>query len=125
MTRDELLNKWAEQAEQMRRRQIWVSGAELCLEFLEDFHRVELSEQEAVLTLRQAADISGYSRAHLGRLVRDGKLRTLRPPGSKGHLTFRRFDLPQKPKASNTARAGRHDLASRLLGGKEANNGRS
>jgi hypothetical protein len=125
MTRDEFLTKWAEQAEQMRRRQVLVSGAELCLEFLEDFHRVEVSEQEAVLTLRQAAETSGYSRAHLGRMVREGRLRTLRLPGSKGHLTFRRADLPQKPTASNTARAGRHDLASRLFGGKEAMNGRS
>lgn len=124
MTRNELLSKWAEQAEQMRRRQVWVSGVELCLEFLEDFQRVEVSEQEAVLTLRQAAEISGYSPAHLGRLARDRKLRTLRPPGSKGHLTFRRSDLPQKPTSGNTGRAGRYDLASRLLGGKEAKNGR-
>jgi hypothetical protein len=123
MTRDELVAKWTEQAEQMRRRQVLVSGAELCLEFLEDFHRWEATEQEAVVNLSQAAEISGYSPAHLGRLAREGKLRTLRPPGSRGHWTFRRADLPRRPVASNTAKAGVHDLASRLLGGKEASDG--
>jgi hypothetical protein len=30
MTRNQLLSKWAAQAEQMQRWQAWVNGAELC-----------------------------------------------------------------------------------------------
>jgi excisionase family DNA binding protein len=125
MTRDELLNKWAGHAELLSRWQCWVYGPDICAEFLADFERFEKAKQEEVLTLEEAAQVTGYSAAHIARLARDGKLRSLRPPGSRSRYRFQRSDLPQKPTSSNTAGAGVHDLASRLLGGKEGRNGRS
>lgn len=125
MTGDDLIAKWSSQAEEMRRWQALVNGAEIISEILVDFERVRGRDRDEVLTLAQAAEASGYSPAHLARLVHSGKVRSLRPAGSRGRLTFRRGDLPQKPGSGHTARAGVHDLASRLLGGKEARNGRS
>ncbi len=125
LTGDDLVAKWSSQAEEMRRRQGFVSGAEIISEFLADFERVRSRDKEEALTLAEAAEASGYSAEHLARLVREGKLSSLRPSGSRGHLTFRRTDLPQKPSSGHTAPAGVHDLASRLFGGKEARNGRS
>jgi hypothetical protein len=125
MTAGALVAKWSSEAEGLRRRQALVSGAEIINEFLADFGRVQAQKEEEVLTLLQAAEASGYSGAHLARLARAGKLKTLRPVGSGGPLTFRRSDLPQKPGFGHTETAGVHDLASRLYRGKEARNGRS
>ncbi len=125
LTGSDLVAKWSAQAEEMRRRQALVSGSEIISEFLADFERVRSRDKEEVLTLAQAAEVSGYSAEHLARLARKGKLRSLRPSDSQGHLTFRRADLPKKPSSGHTAPAGVHDLASRLFGGKEARNGHS
>ena len=68
------------------------------------------AHQDERLTLSEAVDVSGYSRGHLMRLVRDGKL----------HLaddqTLLRRDLPSKPKAqvarpTSTAPFSRSQLA--------------
>ena len=86
---------------------------------------VRVAEGERVLSLVEAAQHSGYSKAHLARLVQDGKLTTLRPPGSRGRLSFRQADLPRKPGSRHRSSAGVHELASRLLRGKERHHGRS
>lgn len=49
------------------------------------------------LTLRQAAEWSGYGRKRLRELVREGKLPDDRPEGSQGTIKVRRCDLPRKP----------------------------
>jgi hypothetical protein len=81
--------------------------------------------QERVVTLSEAAMLSGYSPAHLGRLAKEGKVRCRRPKGSRGRLTFRIADLPRKPVATHTTGAGVHELASRLFRGKEGHHGQS
>lgn len=83
-------------------------------------------EAEDMVSMREASQHSGYSEDHLARLVKQGKLPTLRPAGSRARYVFRRGDLPQKPGAQHTINAGVHDLASRLSKsrGKEAQNGR-
>src|SRR5690349_720356 len=106
MTSDELLNKWAANAELLTRWQCWMYGPDICVEFMADFERFEKAKQEEVLTLEEAAQVTGYSTAHLGRLAREGKLRSLRPPGSRGRHRFQRSDLPQKPTSSDTAGTG-------------------
>ena len=124
-TPDDLIAKWSSAAEDMRRLQAQVCGAVIVEEFLGDLQRLRSGDKAEVLTIAQAAAASGYSAAHLARLVRAGKLISLRPPGSRGWLTFRRGDLPRKPAHGHTTRAGVHDLASRLYRGKEARHGRS
>mgnify|MGYP001461379233 CR=1 FL=1 len=55
-----------------------------------------------VLTLAQAATVSGYSRDQLRRLARKGKLRNLGRPYAP---SFARADLPTKPGTLQTVPA--------------------
>ena len=73
------------------------SAYEKCADALEE----ALShEDEALLTLHEAAQLSGYSADHLGRLVREGKIPDA---GRKGAPRIARRDLPTKPGAVATA----------------------
>jgi len=74
---------------------VLVSGANLCEEFIADFEDVLTSHDEAVLNTNQAAAMTGYSRAELPHLYKQGKLR-----GHKNgkHVFFREGDLPRKPR---------------------------
>jgi hypothetical protein len=96
MTRDELLGKWRAEAETMRRRGVLADGAALCDEILRDVEGVLRSEEEQLLTLEQAAERSGYSVEHLGRMVREGRIRNA---GRKGSPRIRAGDLPRRPKS--------------------------
>ena len=51
-------------------------------------------ESDQLLTLAQAAEISGYHPDSLARMVRDGQIPDLRPQNSKGMIRIRRADLP-------------------------------
>lgn len=119
MTEAELIAKWEARAAEYEEVGAQVSGATLCRTFLEDLANVRAANEHRVLTLAEAATWSGYSAAHLARLVKEGKLRSLRPPESRGRLSFRQGDLPRKPGAPHPSRAGVHELASRLFRGKE------
>jgi len=125
MRQTEFLAKWERQAAEFEVFDAHVNGGALCRALLKDLELVRAAEDDRVLTLAQAAQHSGYSEAHLARLVQDGKLTTLRPPGSHGRLSFRQADLPRKPGSRHRSSAGVHELASRLLGGKERHHGRS
>ena len=78
-------------------------------------------ESEQLLTLAQAAELSGYHPDSVARMVRDGQIPDLRPPDSRGRIKVRVADLPTKPGRKHTPPADVHDLASRLFKrGKEA-----
>ena len=64
---------------------------ERCAQRLEDLLR---SEAEQLLTLPEAARLSGYSADHLGRLVREGTIPNAGRPGSP---RIARGDVPVKP----------------------------
>jgi len=123
MTEAEFIAKWEARAADYEQVGAHVSAATLCRAFLEDLASVRTAIENRVLSLKDAAASSGYSAAHLARLVKQGKLRTLRPPESRGRLTFRQGDLPRKPGSPHPSRAGVHELASRLLRGKEGRYG--
>ena len=72
-------------------------------------------ESDQLLTLPQAAEISGYHPDSLARMVRDGQIHDLRLPNSKGMIRIRRGDLPIKPGRPHTPDADVRELASRLL----------
>ncbi len=72
-------------------------------------------ESDQLLTLTQAAELSGYHPDSLARMVREGQIPDLRPPNSKGMIRIRRGDLPIKPGRPHTPDADVRELASRLL----------
>jgi excisionase family DNA binding protein len=94
MSAADLLARWRVHAETLRA--FGAAGQaeaiERCAAELETF--TQRQDQEP-LTLREAAELSGYSGDHLRRLVRDGALRASR---NGRRLRFRAADLPQKPK---------------------------
>lgn len=89
----ELAAEWRSEADTLRRR-----GAEAQATALEsaadDLDSAWQSWRRERLTVEEAADASGYSEAHLRRLIRDGKL----PNAGEEHRPLvRRVDLPKKP----------------------------
>ena len=81
-------------------------------------------ESDQLLTLAQAALISGYHPDSLARMVRDGQIPDLRPSNSKGMIRIRRAALPIKPGRPHTPDADVRELASRLgIRGKEGHHG--
>jgi len=72
-------------------------------------------DSDQLLTLPQAAEISGYHPDSLARMVRDGQIHDLRLPNSKGIIRIRLGDLPIKPGRPHTPDADVRELASRLF----------
>lgn len=96
MTREEVYQAWEIRAEEFARLKAHVDGATLIRQLLADLDAVARDENEDTLTLEDAARVTGYSADHLGRLIRDGKLRN---HGRRHRPRVRRGDLPQKPHA--------------------------
>src|SRR5437667_8344887 len=95
MTREEFRAKWTARRAEWEKLEVSVSGAKICEEFVADFENVLTSHDEAVLNTNQATAMTGYSRAQLLHLYKQGKLRGHK----KGkHVFFRAGDLPRKPK---------------------------
>ncbi len=94
MTREEFRAKWSARRAEWERLSVMVNGAKMCEEFVADFEDVLTSHDEAVLNTNQAAAMTGYSRAQLLHLYKQGRLR-----GHKNgkHVFFRAGDLPRKP----------------------------
>ena len=95
---------WQEQAEQFEKH--GCAEAAATYRIAADDLEKELQDcGDTALNLTQAAQESGYSREHLGRMVRDEKLPNAgRPSGPK----IRRRDLPIKSKSLLTNRDGLH-----------------
>jgi hypothetical protein len=102
MTREEFRAKWSGRRTEWEKLAVLVSGPKICEEFIADFENVLTSHDEAVLNTNQAAAMTGYSRAQLLHLYKQGRLR-----GHKNgkHVFFRAGDLPRKPKNGATALA--------------------
>ena len=90
---EDLVAKWTEHAETMRRHGALVSGAVLCAEFLADFEAVLADQDAGTLILRQASRESGYSADHLCLLVRAVQIPNAGRPNAP---RIRRRDLPRK-----------------------------
>jgi hypothetical protein len=87
-----------------------------------EIERVMRLAEDEVVSLQAASRLSGYSVEHLARLVREDRVPTARASGSRGRIVLRRGDVPIKPAFRYIRDAETHDLASRLLGGKEGRN---
>jgi len=94
MTREDFLTRWRTRQSEWARIGALVDGARVCEEVLQDFEAVTRAEDDAELSLSEAATESGYSSDHLRRLHRKGQLTAYRKGRS---LFFRSGDLPRKP----------------------------
>ena len=103
MKPSEFVAKWAAEGEVLGRRRAQVDGAGLRREVLADFADVMEADAGDVLNLREAAEESGYSADHLGRLVREGKVPNAGRPNAP---KIRRADLPRKASALRTKPLG-------------------
>lgn len=108
MSPTELPGTWREAAANLRR-----FGAEPQARTLEtcadELHEALRSTRDEVLSLQRAAEESGYSAEHLGRLVRVGKLPNAGRPSKP---LIRRSQLPIKPGSVRGAEAGSPDSLS-------------
>jgi predicted DNA-binding transcriptional regulator AlpA len=123
MTREEFRAKWCARRTEWEKLGVMLSAAKLCEEFIADFEDVLTSHDEAVLNTNQASAMTGYSRAQLLHLYKQGSLR--RHKNGK-HVFFRAGDLPRKPRGgrsvvapssaavSEETRADARQLAARL-----------
>jgi ribosomal protein L19E len=98
-----LMERWVEEAAQLRERYALESAARVC-----EAHARELSDAirevgEELLTVSEAAEESGYSKQHIRSLIASGDVPNA---GCKGRPRVRRADLPPR-KARRTAAKGR------------------
>jgi hypothetical protein len=70
-----------------------VDGVSVCDEVLADLRAMAAEAEQPLLNLTEASSLSGYSREHLGRLVRDGKIENAGRPNAP---RIRLRDLPRK-----------------------------
>ena len=100
MTREELRAKWSVRRAEWETLGVMVNGAKICEELIADFENVLTSHDEAVLNTNEAAAMTGYSRAQLLHLYKQGRLRGYK----KGkNVFYRAGDLPRKPRGGLTA----------------------
>ena len=95
MDRTELVARWVERGELLKRLGGFVDGQRLISEMLADVESAFRTEEAELLNLKEAAEVSGLSADHLGRLIRTGRLPNL---GQRHRPRVRRGDLPQKPR---------------------------
>ena len=101
----DLPRAWLKLAEQQER--LRADAQATILRFCaEELTQALAKENHEALTLQQAADESGYSPDHLGRLVREGKIPNAGRPNAP---RIARRDLPQK--AGVEAPRSRHHLS--------------
>lgn len=102
LTPTDLAAQWRADAATLRRR-----GAPALAEALEscadDLDRVVAHQGSELLTIPEAALVSGYSTDHLGRLLREGKITNHGRPHAP---RIRRAELPTKPSALRSGRSG-------------------
>lgn len=92
-TRSGIEKRWSSRREEYARFRVQVDGAKIVDEFLADLQKVRETENEELLSLGVAAQISGYSRDHLARLIRQG---TVVNSGRKNRPLVKRKHLPKR-----------------------------
>lgn len=95
MTLAELVARWRSEAEALERRGC-VEAARLLTSCADEAEAALAGADAEPLPLAEAAKVSGYSVAHLRRLISVGLLRDV---AERGAPRVRRGDLPRKPGA--------------------------
>lgn len=112
MTAAELRDRWQRRLDEWRRLGVSVDGAKLAAEILADLDRLASDSADQLLSLSEAAALSGYHAESLARLIRQGKLTN---HGTRRRPRLRCADLPHKAR-SVLAKPARPSASSRLAG---------
>lgn len=89
----DLLDRWRREIADLRTMYFDERLAALTARHLNELEAALSQQHDELLTLSQAATLSGYSEDHLGRLVRDGKIANA---GREHAPRIRRGDVPVK-----------------------------
>ena len=108
MTPRDLFAKWAARRDELAALKASVDGAALCADVLNDLHKLVTSVEQETVTLAEAARMTGYSKDHLGRLVRAGHIQNV---GRKHRPLVVVQDLPVRPRAIADGNRERYDPA--------------
>jgi len=96
-----LVQEWLEEAERIRSRYRDESLAALCEAHARELEVALRTSLDEEVTLSRAAELSGYSKSHLRRLMDQGVIPNVGKPGSP---RLRLGDLPFRPKRMTTDR---------------------
>ena len=94
MTLRGMREKWASRRQEGADFNARVDLTTVCEAVLQDIDNLLAHQESEVLTLPEAERLSGYSKEHLGRLIRNRKIPNAGRPGSP---RIRRADLSIKP----------------------------
>lgn len=107
MRRDEAVRVWTDRAAFFRRSPAMIDAASLSEEVLRDLVALDADGSDDALSIAEAAEYSGFSAAHIRRLVATGKLRS----EGDGHARrVRRGNLPRKAQTLAPAATTLHVL---------------
>jgi hypothetical protein len=109
MTVAELIDRWEARCAELRQLRATVDGPTICEQAIADLRNLSVLEASEVLGLRAAAERSGYSVEHIGRLIRSGKLRNV---GRKHAPRVRAQDLPRRVQQVATGQSAVYDSSS-------------
>ena len=90
-----LLDRWRDNAKVLRQC-CCAREADLIERLVQDAEKYLAELDDRLLTLKEAAELSGYCASHLGRMVRNG---TIPNAGRPGAPRIRAADVPRKPVA--------------------------
>jgi hypothetical protein len=96
-----LAARWREDAQVLRRYGA-TSRARLLEQMAAELEATTAADATATVALSVAAEVSGFTRAHLRRLIREGKLGTEATEGTEPQVHL--SDLPRKAKQGAPAR---------------------
>ena len=92
---EKLVGKWRAEAEVLRERYSNEALAKLCEVYAQELEAALRQGSEQSATLDEAAEISGYSKSHLRRMMDDGELTNI---GGQGRPRVLVGELPFKAK---------------------------
>jgi len=92
----EAIARWRQEQERFAQLGFMADAAALTGAILDDVEAAEDGIANELLDLAAAATESGYSKSHIARLIRDGRLSNAGKPHAP---VVRRADLPRKPRS--------------------------
>jgi hypothetical protein len=116
----DIISRWETRLIEWRQFNSQVDGAKVCEEVLEDFRAWQDAEENQLLSLKAAAEISGYTPGHLGRLVRNGEIPNAGRPNApkihRRHVPIKPGHLPAALSTSELAGTSKRQVVRSIVG---------